>query len=570
LSFQRSDCFFADFFKQYKGKVHLIPKEACGGSSINKHIQILIAMLIIVTIVLPAFNFPITKAQATEDHSSWTTMTPMPTARGGLGVATVNGKIYAIGGLSGDSPVNVNEMYDPGTNMWTTETPMPTARSGCAVAVYDGKIYVIGGEIGNWYVGNNEVYDPGTNTWKTEASMPAPRSDLSASVVNGKIYLIGGKEYSSTNPYYSETDVNEIYEPANNTWTTGTPIPTAVYGYASTVIDGKIHIIGGSQASSSQGSNIFVNSNQVYDPQTDTWSLGANLPSAVTYGAAAATEGFMAPSLLYVIGGYFLNSFSSNVQVYNPGNNSWSTGASMPTARAYLGVAVVNDVLYAIGGFDGQNWLNTVEEYTPIGYGTAPPIIQITSPENETYNKVTLNFTVNRDTEWMGYSLDNQANVTLMGKTELLILSQGAHNIILYGNDSSGNMGSSNRVFFSVDTIAPDIVIMLPQNQSYGSTDIQLTFEVNKTVTWLAYSLDGQQNVTIIGNVTLPALSNGSHRLIVYATDEVGNTGSKTVYFNIAPFPTITVVGVAATITIALAAGYLLFEHRKSSNKKKE
>jgi hypothetical protein len=93
---------------------------------------------------------------------------------------------------------------------------------------------------------------------------------------------------------------------------------------------------------------------------------------------------------------------------------------------------------------------------------------------------------------------------------------------------------------------------------------------VNKTVTWLAYSLDGQQNVTIIGNVTLPALSNGSHRLTIYATDEVGNTGSKTVYFNIAPFPTVTVVGVAATITIALAAGYILWERRKPSNKKEE
>jgi hypothetical protein len=81
--------------------------------------------------------------------------------------------------------------------------------------------------------------------------------------------------------------------------------------------------------------------------------------------------------------------------------------------------------------------------------------------------------------------------------------------------------------------------------------------------------LDGEQNVTIVGNVTLPALSNGSHSLTVYATDEVGNTGSKTVYFNIAPFPTVSVVGVATTVTIALAAGYILFERRKPSNKEK-
>ena len=160
-------------------------------------------MLIIVTIVLPAFNFPITKAQATEDQSSWTTMTPMPTARGELAVATVNGKIYAIGGLSGDTPVNVNEMYNPGINEWTTETPMPTARSGCAVAVYENQIYVIGGEVGNRVCWKQRSIRPWNNTWETEASMPTPRADLSASVVNGKIYLIGGKEYSSTSPYYT-------------------------------------------------------------------------------------------------------------------------------------------------------------------------------------------------------------------------------------------------------------------------------------------------------------------------------------------------------------------------------
>jgi len=533
-------------------------------------------MLIIVTIVLPAFNFPSSKAQAAKNQSSWSSVAPLITPRGGLCVATVNGKIYAIGGLSDGVPVNVNEMYDPGSNTWTSETPMPTARSGCAAAVYGDEIYVVGGEVGNnEYVGNNEVYNPSTNSWTTEASMPTPRAYLSTSVVNGKIYLIGGEEYSSVSPYYSETDVNEVYNPATNTWSTEAPIPTAVYGAASAVIDGEIHVIGGSQVSIQQGNGMFVDSNQVYNPQNNTWSLAANLPSVAAFGAGAATEGFMAPPFLYVIGGFYMTSYSSDVRVYNPSDNSWSTGISMPTAQAYFGVAVVNDVFYAIGGFDDQNGLsssglNTVLEFTPIGYGTAPPIIQIISPENTTYNKVDLNFTVNRNIQWAGYSLDNHANVTVLGETSLLNLSEGEHNIILYANDSLGNMGSSGRVFFSVDRIPPDIVIVLPQNQTYSSADIQLTFLVNKTVSWLAYSLDGQKNVTIVGNVTLPALSNGSHRLTVYATDEVGNTGSKTVYFNITPFPTVTIVGVAASVTIAIAAGYLLFERKKPVGKKEE
>jgi hypothetical protein len=387
--------------------------------------------------------------------------------------------------------------------------------------------------------------------------------------VNGKIYLIGGQVYSSTSPYYVETDVNEVYDPTTNTWSTAAPIPSAVYGYGSAVIDGKICIIGGSKSPGTVGTNSFVDSNQVYNPQTNSWSLGANLPSSATFGAAASTEGFMAPPLLYFIGGFFISSFSSTVQVYNAVTNSWSTGASMPTARAYLGVAVLNDVLYAIGGFDGTNWLNTVEQYTPFGYGTAPPQIQITSPENKTYSKVTLSYTVDRDISWIGYSLDNRANVTIKGNTELFNLSQGAHSIILYANDSAGNMGGSNRVFFSVDSLPPNIVIINPQNQTYGSTDIQLVFSLNKNATRLAYSLDGQANVTIIGNVTLPALTNGSHRLTVYATDELGNKGSQTVYFNIAPFPTLTVVGIAASITIVLAGGYLLIPRKKSVSDRK-
>ncbi len=183
-----------------------------------------------------------------------------------------------------------------------------------------------------------------------------------------------------------------------------------------------------------------------------------------------------------------------------------------------------------------QIGLTVNEQYKPVGYGTVAPKVQITSPENKTYSQVSLAFTVNRGTQWMGYSLDNHANVTLTAETKLSGLSEGAHNVTIYANDSLGNMGSSNTVFFSVDTLPPNIEILLPQNQSYDATDIQLTFTLNENVSYLAYSLDGQENVKINGNVTLPALSNGSHRLTLYATDEVGNSAEKTVYFNIAAF----------------------------------
>ena len=117
-------------------------------------------MLIALTL-LPALSLNLPSAKAEVTSSSWTSMTPMPTARGGVGVAVVDGKIYAIGGLNGNNqPVSTTEEYDPQTNGWTSKMPMPTHRSGFAIAIYQNKIYCIGGTVGNGYVGNNEVFDP--------------------------------------------------------------------------------------------------------------------------------------------------------------------------------------------------------------------------------------------------------------------------------------------------------------------------------------------------------------------------------------------------------------------------
>jgi len=386
-------------------------------------------------------------------------------------------------------------------------------------------------------------------------------------VVNDKIYLIGGKKYSNTNPYFTQTNINEVYDPVNDSWTSKTSIPTAVYGYGSATIDGKIYIVGGSQTvTSQQQSEASVDANQVYDPQTDNWTLAANLPSLASFCSATATQDYLAPARIYLAGGYSQSVLTSKTQVYNPNNNSWTVGTSLSSPRADLALAVVNDILYAIGGFDGQNSLNTNEQFTPADYGTVPPKLQIISPENKTYSKVDLAFIINRGASWIGYSLDNQANKTVKEGTNssLLGLSQGPHSIILYANDSQGYMGYSNIVYFSVDTIPPVIKIIVPQNQTYGTTDTELTFTVNEKTKDLSYSLDGEGNITIIGNVTLPALTDGSHRLTVYATDEVGNADSTTVYFSIASFPFLTVVAIAAIGIIVSASGYLFYKHRKT------
>jgi N-acetylneuraminic acid mutarotase len=539
----------------------------------NKKLIPVLLVILLGSMFLSAFEFPVVGAA----ENSWTTKKPMPTARGGLGVAVVNGKIYAIGGSNEDVQLAVNEEYNPVTDTWTTKASMPTARSGFAIAVYQSKIYCIGGTTGDsdnfvsGFTGVTEVYDPATDKWETKTPMPTPRADLCANFVNGKIYCIGGKKYWGVDPFYQELNITEVYDPAKSSWTTKSPMPIPVLGASSAVLDGKIYIMGGSRHFQAGWDLSTVGSNQVYDPEDDSWSTRTGLPNAESYAAAEATSGTTAPKKIYFAGGSNQTNYSEVTYAYDSASNGWSTVASMPTPRVYLALAVVDDILYAIGGWDSTNWLGENEQYIPIGYGTVPPVLNMLSPENNTTytsNDVELVLSVNRPTTWMGYSLDGLANVTVTGDIELSDLSEGPHKIIVYANDTFGNMVSSSNVTFSVDTFAPLILVLSPENRTYGDKDIQSAFTVDEPVTWIGYSLDGQDNVTATANVTLAVLSDGSHNITFYAIDLVGHTGaSKTVYFEIAPFPTVLVVAVTVTITITVAAGYLLLKRKKPKTK---
>ncbi len=86
-------------------------------------------------------------------------------------------------------------------------------------------------------------------------------------------------------------------------------------------------------------------------------------------------------------------------------------------------------------------------------------------------------------------------------------------------------MGDSSAAFFTVDTTPPLISALSVENKTYGSSSIPLDFTVNELST-LEYCLDGQPNVTIVGNTTLTGLSQGTHTILVFANDTNGNVGS--------------------------------------------
>jgi len=152
-------------------------------------------------------------------------------------------------------------------------------------------------------------------------------------------------------------------------------MPNGTSGYASAVVDNKIYLF-------------EQNLNQIYDPATDSWSQGTSPPSYMM-GVAVATTGAFAPRRIYVLTSpVYIGSGPQSpcaVEVYNPANDEWTTAANITTTRAYFGATIVNDKVYAIGGaiynlmgFGAPTAAN--EEYTPIGYGTPDLDSQSPSP----------------------------------------------------------------------------------------------------------------------------------------------------------------------------------------------
>ena len=56
-------------------------------------------------------------------------------SRRGLALACLGGPLYAVGGLNDTTCYNTVERYDPDTDVWTSVSPMSSARGGVGLAV---------------------------------------------------------------------------------------------------------------------------------------------------------------------------------------------------------------------------------------------------------------------------------------------------------------------------------------------------------------------------------------------------------------------------------------------------
>src|SRR5579871_1402150 len=75
---------------------------------------------------------------------------------------------------------------------WTQKAPLPTARNEVSLATVNDKVYVLGGSINRVAVPHVEEYDPATDKWNARMPMIRGLDHMGTAVINGKIITVGG------------------------------------------------------------------------------------------------------------------------------------------------------------------------------------------------------------------------------------------------------------------------------------------------------------------------------------------------------------------------------------------
>lgn len=160
------------------------------------------------------------------------------------------------------------------------------------------------------------------------------------------------------------------------------------------------------------------------------------------------------------------------------------------------------------------------------------PNITIVSPANASYNgTVSANITVDEAASWCGFTLNTtgnttlantSANMTLWANSSISLPNEGQYNITFWCNDTRGNIGNSSVLYFTRDTIKPNITSI--SSNTPGSTTATISWSTNELASGIVYygtSTDTTSNATHSGNATY------------HSVPLSGLTASTTYYYNV-------------------------------------
>lgn len=168
-----------------------------------------------------------------------------------------------------------------------------------------------------------------------------PVQEIGVAELDGKIYVVGG-----FNDRLGLLDTVQVYDIASQTWSTAAPLPRPVHHANVASADGKLYVL---------GALIDLQFNETdeswaYDPATDTWVEVASMGTGARGSGAAATI----DGKIYLAGGWRDSAAVTDFSVYDPALDTWDhTLPPLADPRDHLVAAAIGTEFYAVSGRAG-------------------------------------------------------------------------------------------------------------------------------------------------------------------------------------------------------------------------
>ncbi len=229
-----------------------------------------------------------------------------------------------------------------------------------ATCTFENSVYFAGGQTADHEKSRDFFrYSVTDNRWEPLRDLKHPTSHLSLCAVDNAIYAMGGMHTTFFGLLTHDPSIrNDRYDPYEDEWQSAANLPDYRYSAPAVELNGKIHLIGGSDRElSGLFSESFQSTHFVYDPSRDKWHEKMNIPLARSRFGAVAHD-----NKIYCLGGRTGKGYTGNVQIYRPDFDDWQSEPSLNYPRSHVGAVMLDDRLVALSGKTEDGYIDLIEE----------------------------------------------------------------------------------------------------------------------------------------------------------------------------------------------------------------
>ena len=293
-----------------------------------------------------------------------------------------DGRVLLAGGLGTEEiAIGNGEIYDPSTDTWSLTGTMIKARGNHDTTLLaDGRVLAVAGKHSKLRnAGSIEAYDPLSKQWVWLTTDALNRTAHKITLLNNGKSLISGGVPAKRGGIYSspagiagtvatvETTSVELFDISSGEILEVSPLTHPRREHESLLLaDGRVLIIGGLIDGTEEVPDVnSLNSTEIYDPESDSWSLGA----VMAQGRGLHTATTLPDGKILVTGG--INTARqplNSAELYDPSTDSWAPAASMSQSRdGHTGTLLSNGRVLVVGGngTSGGLSLTSAEIYDP-------------------------------------------------------------------------------------------------------------------------------------------------------------------------------------------------------------